>query len=269
MSSTQRVGTMRGLRPYIVKQLPWLLSPGSAGAAFSPTDIDNFYCWFDFSDTNYMFVDDGVTPVSSDMDFLYRVNDKAGGSVRLKQTGGTQVRPQYKLNLQNGFSSMYFASNNNRTITADTVFSMANTDDTSIFVVYSLNTIYGNHEQVWSTANGGSSTGYLLWCTIGQKMQFNQYVTIVNPSFTGIQMVNIITTASDSQAYVNSDLKVSTGTDTRKNADLLRISGRGDGANYKLLAGDYVCEFLYYKQALSDTDRQSIETYLNDKWEIY
>lgn len=53
--------------------------------------------WYDPSDLSTMFTDDGVTPVTTDGQAVYRINDKSGRGNHLRQAT-LSLRPLYKTN---------------------------------------------------------------------------------------------------------------------------------------------------------------------------
>lgn len=69
---------------------------GNAAPTWVPTDAAAIVNWWDFTDPSSMFTDDGTTPVSSDGDLVYRVNDKANGQHLYQTTAG--LRPVYRPN---------------------------------------------------------------------------------------------------------------------------------------------------------------------------
>jgi len=80
-----------------------MLSSYGAAPAWVPTDLADLEVWFDFSDPTTMFTDAGSTPVVSDGDLIYQINDKSGNGKNASQSTEAN-RPAYKTNIQNALS---------------------------------------------------------------------------------------------------------------------------------------------------------------------
>jgi hypothetical protein len=86
---------------------------------------------------------------------------------------------------------------------------------------------------------------------------------------TDFVVSSAIVSISEIQLHVNgnSATAISITDNLKVNSYYVDIGARYNGSsNY--FYGD-ICEIIAYNSALSDPDRQSVESYLNNKWAIY
>ena len=245
--------------------------PSSQAAAavstFVPTDVSNMILWYDFSDANYLFTDAGSTKVSSDGDAIYQANDKSGNGYHLVQaTAG--YRPLYKTNVQNSKSVARLDGSDDWMAWANTT---QRAQPNTYFSVWKANNAEGDacyiHDGQYSTSyrnallSNASATpdDYYLYATS------NWYTGDTFPKGSFVIACALFNGAS-SQLWQNaSDL--GTG-----NAGTASMAGLTLGARISThalpLDGDF-CELIWYNKALTDTERDNVFTYLNNKWAIY
>lgn len=232
-------------------------SQAASSAAFVPTDISGLGFWFDMSDADTMFTDNGSTKVSTDGDKIYRINDKSGNNYYLSQSTESK-RPLYKTNIKNGLS------------TASTIGVSAGEWSGNTFNPYST---------------GYSLFGVCYYTTTNQSIiaGFGVRNGAVNTSiynYGGIQIWSRAGTVSTNTWFILSyDLDTSANVTQYKNGTSVKTDDTGNVANAtscsifssefaNYLVG-YLAEVVCYSGILSSSDRASVETYLNNKWSIY
>jgi hypothetical protein len=210
--------------------------------SFSPPDITGLYAWYDADQLGLANND----PVSS-------WTDESGGGRHL-----TGTAPTFKTGIQVGKPGVLFDGTDDQltvTVGADTsrtLFIVAK--KTSAAADRVLFQLPGNLAELRAQI----TTGQWYW---------NSPVTNVGPGSdpaTDTAVVSlVVSSVSLMQGWVDGvagatfdpDNSVTTGT-------TLRLSGR----SASLFWDGYVFEMLVYDTALGTTDRQSVETYLLDKW---
>lgn len=244
----------------------------AASGITDPTDITGCLQWLDFSDANYMFTDAGTTKVSSDGDAIYQVNDKSGNNNHATQsTAGS--RPLYKTGIKNSLPVARFDGTDDFLDVPELIEQTLWT----LFVVYKgVNTLVASARQ--TTAPPAYGVGYGAGIMAGDKSYLwsgtgNSGVRV---TASGVDYSNFNITVGrlkdgDSALYCNG---VSKGTSTQTPAPYKGYNAvigmmRGNNSEFtRPFTGD-MAEIIWYDSSLSDTDRQSVETYLNNKWAIY
>lgn len=243
-----------------------IISPrGGAAPPFSPTDIAGLMVWIDFSDADTLFTDAGSTKVSSDGDAVYQANDKSGENGHaIQSTSG--YRPLYKTAIQNGLAACLFDGSDDHFIASNAI----ETTEWTILSVYK------------STTNGGLYiSGRNTSNTYGSGMR--TYATIQCGNNNGVYLIGEVSTdawhvvtgrmkSEDYAIYANGS-SIASGSGTVGGvytAYIPAIGGHvGSGAQYGGFVTGYIGEILMYNSSLSDTNRQAVEAYLNNKWNIY
>lgn len=229
----------------------------AASGITDPTDISGCLLWYDFSDANSLFTDDGVTNVSSDGDLIYRINDKSGNSNHGKQTT-EGYRPVYKTNIQNSKSIARFASDNidftSRLTTIRTayfVFSDADTgNDANRFLL-------GDTTYSWHRAYT-SSDGIRNYF----DSTYNYASVYVREGTVHRNGTSVSPVADAPLATIHITAVTTTG-------NLPANKFQGDRANtHRYWIGD-VAEIILYSGAHDDATRQMVENYANSKWSLY
>lgn len=226
----------------------------AAAGAFSPTDITGCLCWLDFSDADTLFTDAGTTKVSADAQLIYRANDKSGnGNNAIQKTEAR--RYVYKTGIQNGLSIA-------RNGTSFLLTGLTSTSGSYTFF-YAINRTGGN----WLF---DAATGRLVLATNNStKYSWNDGAWHdIAATTTGWQLLTYhFTSGGNGVIYKNgSSLGSAAYTATNIGGNVGLFADYGGGSN--IMTGD-AGEFLLYNSALSSADRQSVETYLNNKWAIY
>lgn len=241
----------------------------AGGSTFKPTDISGCKLWFDFADANTLFTDAGSTKVANDGDAIYRVNDKSGNSFNATQSTADN-RPKYKLNIQNGKSAGYGDANDFMSHS----YVLGAATDFTVFVVANFISLYnyrGATGSNWSSYNlhidtngivyAGTDVNNRIATSAGFVSAGTDYIFALKKS--GTSSGNLSLYKNGGGAVVNTG-KIAANPVSATTAifhilpDLTYIGG------YL-----YLYEIVVYNTALSDADRGTVQTYLNDKWAIY
>ena len=235
-----------------------------AGGAFSPTDITGCALWLDFSDADIMFTDAGSTKVVNDGDLIYQMNDKSGNSNHLTYTVN---KPAYKVNIQNGKSVGRWGASTGLE-TKDNLALSWGANLKTLFFVLSPTSWDSTSNWVFTTSTGFN---FLAWSWVIYDGGSRRWADSEGSSVC--QLINLYHTDNNANTYVlykDGSLQTPTFTSAGTidtNASKLRL-GEHQTITNRCFAGDFE-EVIIYDGALSDTNRQSVETYLNNKWAIY
>lgn len=248
--------------------------PGAIDGRTIPSfSLSNILLWYDFSDVSTLFTDAGITNVMADSDKIYQVNDKSGNGYNGTQTTEGS-RPLYKTAVKNGLSVGRFNGVSTTGSHFNITMSAASGSFTMISCFYDNITgaSYNNPRGIFDTEIGQliflrqtnvdlPTFGYYdgTYRNVGsiahQVWEINSWVLNANIS-TGYCFRN--------GEQIGSSLPYS----AKAIGGRVRLCAFQDTLSNYLLAAD-VCEVLLYSSALSDTNRQSVEAYLNSKWAIY
>ena len=222
-----------------------------------------------------MFTDAGTTKVSSDGQAIYQTNDKSGNGFNVAQATSSK-RPLYKTGIQNGLSVSYY-DGDDALLNASCEIVNANGSWTAFAVTKATNltSIHGVLTQDNSAATRlaqflryNTTTGYL------QSVTFNTvggvFVAGKSAYVDGFSILSAVRGTSAIIAYVNGSAGSSVGTTgtPKSGAAQLSVGQSVISATVDLMVG-YIGEVIVYNSALSDTDRGTVETYLNTKWTTY
>lgn len=230
----------------------------------NPTDITGCNLWLDFSDADTLYVDAGTTKVSADAQAIYQVNDKSGVGNHVIQA--TQdFRPTYKTNIKNGLSVGRWHMNRCGFYkTLDTPLSQPNT----IFAVTKVDTAEGSYCYI---IDGLSDARHaILSRTAMTPNGYYCHAGTVNGMYGGtfpkgsFFVVSWVVNGASSILYENGSQAV-TGNPGSNSLGAFNVGCRT--GLVESMVGDY-CELIVYNAALSDTERQTVENYLIDKWAI-
>lgn len=247
-----------------INQVRRLNSVPKAAAGILPTDIAGCKLWIDFSDATTLFTDAGSTPVSKDGDLIYQANDKSETGNYAYQTDSAK-RAQYKIGIQNGLSVarsesdkyMYigieFKGIVGATSGSYTMFFVLDTDNVLNRQIFGYYMTSDNQCRLHHYYNGGYGINY----------------TKVGTSYTGKQILSFhLVKGGGATLYRNGSLIGNTSFPENTNLSMYRCGFMANRIGNTPCPGDYD-EFIVYNSALNDSDRQSVETYLNNKWSIY
>lgn len=263
--------------------------------SFSPLSLSPAL-WLDASDASTLYTDSGLTTlVGADGDPVGGWMDKSGNAKNALQSNGTN-KPAYRTAVKNGKPIIRFdGTNDSLSFAASTAyFKFLHASQGTVFLVFQTNPSISNPNTLYTLLDNsalGTNVGYGLYYedrssqsrnnTIGSVggslATYNFSVTAANdqvPTGTWKCATNKLkgqdaTASNRSRFYINASLDSTvnslTGTNTANSTYNLMI---GSGQSSFYLNGD-IAEILIFSSALEDTDRSSVENYLNTKWGIY
>jgi hypothetical protein len=230
----------------------------ASASAWVPTDIAGCLCWLDFSDTDTMFTDAGSTKVSSDGNLVYQINDKSGNGKNAVQT--TEARRwAYYANIKNSLSVI-----RRSTSTAGYLLTGLTSTSGSYTFFFAVDRVTGAN-WIFDTKTGR----FVLATANSSKYSWNDgsWHDIASTTTGWQSIVYHFASGGNGTIYKNgSSLGYDAYTAKNIGSAVGLFSDYGGSANSFI--GD-AGEFILYDTALSDTDRGTVETYLNNKWAIY
>lgn len=274
--------------------MSFVINPYSfSSSSFQPTDVPNLGLWLDASDSSTLFQSfDGTTPAVSQNDPIGYWSDKSGNNRNFTNNGNTPTlnarRPLLKLATQNGKNTVFFDGVDDVLIRnafmynagAVTIFIASRTNASTTTVINraligesSSITVIDRYYPIFS--RGGLPLNYnklAAYIYIGGTTQLaptNQFGTAFN---TGA--FNIITAIDSGSSYTGFVNGVDGGTVayTRPPSANFTVAGLGSQiSNTGAPAGEMesnMCEVIVYTRALTTSERQTVEGYLQTKWGI-
>lgn len=237
-----------------------------------PTDIAGCKLWLDFADADTLFTDAGSTKVTTDGDLLYQVSDKSGNGYHAVQVTSA-LRPQYKTSIQNGLSAGYADTANSRYMGHS--YPLGAATDFTILAVYkyqSLGNYYGVFGSDWDSYVLHTSADGTSYAGVNST---SRIVTVANYIVANTNYISTLkkegSSAGNIRLYKNGGgVLVNTG----KIAPTPVSNNGGTIFSYRRATSGHamqgwIYEYIIYNTALSDDDRSKVETYLNNKWNIY
>ena len=238
-----------------------LSGAGDVVSAIDPDDIPDLVLWFK-ADAG-VFSDAGSTP-ANDSDTVQQWNDQSGNAIHASQaTGGT--RPTYRTNQINGLPAIDFASSKWMSFTEQSV------TDFTLFVVMKQ-----GPASAIKTAIGGTNNTSKINLQFQNGAAAGGYNLINrNPTVTSFEEEPV---ADYIQACVRSGStattlrvdEVDTGTPGPASASL-GVSHLGTWVNTGTptdFLNGLIAEVILYDAELSDTDRDTVEAYLREKYAL-
>lgn len=243
-------------------------------AAFAPSDITSLALWLDAND---------IPPVA-DATAISSWTDRSGNSRHAAQASGTK-QPLYKLAIQNGMPAVRFDATDDCLTTA--AINLASTAGLTIFVVFtaasgttrmlveSSATVVSN-EGAFSFArltgntieasHNGNAGAAVSWTTTAATAHTVPVIASAVYDFTLGSTEEIVGWINDGNR-AGTKPAAGNNTDTGYGNHVFNIGARNNGASIPL--GGDIFEIVFYASALSDYDRGRVETYLNEKWDVY
>ena len=247
----------------------------AGGGAFSPDDLANLTAWYDADDISTLWTTSArSTQVASLNDPVGAWDDKSGNAYHLLQTSAG-ARPTYKTT-----AGIYFDGASTQYVFDSTARDSVNLDG-SYFFVY-------NHASGTSGSgftNSSNANAIYYGGVDGRHPTVGVYA-YMRTRTSGLGYVEDIQTFADFDDGANhvasfqldtTDAEVwndgsTQGTDTDWIGDVRNLNRICIGALIRSTISGYitahVMEAIYYDVVLSDTDRQSVESYLTTKWSI-
>lgn len=245
----------------------------STPSAVVPTDIANLGLWLDASD-DASFTYSSGTSVS-------QWNDKSGNNRHFTQA--TATNQPTRTGTVNGKRIVSFDGSNDW-MTGGDVLDLG-TSNLTVFAVVKVN-IPANNNVIIGKYKVTPADGSWLLYEIASKLE-----TIFDPGTLNVTDSATLTTTTDTKCVgviidraagtvTQRVSKATNGTNTftpdsassRNTATSVYIGGLRDSADTGMFAGywlnGYLCELVVYQQALGTTDRNSLEAYFYDKWNL-
>ena len=249
-----------------------LSRPAAAAAAgFVPTDLASLTAWYDFSDAATMFVDAGSTPVSSDGDYIWQINDKSISGFNLVREDANSM-PTYRTNVFGSLSAGLWApavAGQGDGLARNATDVQKGSDEHTIFAVRT--TADNTTGQI--TVDAG------LVCVL--SIAFAVPIATTNPSWE--------TDTNGGGALTLDELVILTHHFKNTPALELFVNGVTDGPHtaglyagvtestylrlghvsvWQSWSNGYFAEVLYFNDALSVTDLNIVGEYLAAKWGV-
>lgn len=237
------------------------------GAPWTPASISGCKLWIDFSDTDTLFTDAGSTKVSSDGDAIYQANDKSGLNNHLTQsTSG--YRPLYKVNIQNSLSASLYDGADDNLIRGDSLGLSGSPLMTVIIVAKDV----GDDGYYFTIGTGtGGIIGFAN--TGGSSYRYgngNEIFGAASFADTSIgSWVRKATTYAGQEYYHNGSSLSATGSSSGTSTPTVPNDNTQIGYLGAAAPGAYIMEVIVYSGVLSTANRQTVEVYLNNKWNVY
>jgi hypothetical protein len=239
------------------------------GSFVNPLSISGLQLWLDASDASTLFdATTGGSLVAADGG-VARWEDKSGNARHATQ--GTEAnRPLRKTAQQNGLDALSFDGSNDRMVLSSITIPASH----SVFQVYQRNTSGIQSFGLASTSGAGSPPYPSLWFTDNILYQVSNADFTTHGTAntnTGYFLVSTIRNGTTSVllrrngadvASVTTGAGVTSAASGSWNAIAVRDAGFQNRHTGNL------CEIIVYDSALSDTNREAVETYLLAKWGI-
>lgn len=237
-----------------------------------PLTISGLQLWLDASDSSTLFnATAGGSLVTTDGAAVARWADKSGNNRHATQTT-SNARPLLKTAIKNGRNVLRFDGTNDiltstcsiSGFTSATVFGVFKRTGTLIGASFGYAAtpaaglrLYG--ENGYPVSFDGRPTG---------SSAFSSSVAVAGQS-TNFVLAGGICTTTNMTAYLNGTASASTNVSistiiAQNRTDIGALNPPGQN----FCSGDY-SEILIYNSALTTTQRQQVETYLNSKWALY
>ena len=227
--------------------------------SFSPVDFEGLYFWLK-SDTGVTF-SEGTT-----VDYWY---DQSENSFVFGTSGGG---PQLVSNELNGYPAVVFNGTNDRISLGGSSPGLG-----TWFLVYKVNNITSGGS-IFMTYGGIYNESYcvdptqteLLWVHQAEHKECS-YPAVIGDGVYTVASITFNTLGNISAIYENGALRTSCDNINFLNLGTTHIAyGQPPGTGTNSYVPLSLVEMVYYKENyLSDSDRQTVESYLNSKYSIY
>lgn len=223
---------------------------------FDPRDIDDLLCWYD-ADALEGF---------SDGDPVDTWDDESGNDIDITASSGD--RPTYETDVQNGLPGVYF-DNSNRIDDTDGFAQGTQSQPNTIFVVHSIDN--GSSRCFVFDGNGADDDttkrhalivnddpdDISLWSD--SYVHYENYGTPYGPI-----IATCLFDSPDTTLWVDGDEKAS-GDSGNHDFDEICVGERRQGGDNH---DGHIFELLAYGRDLTTEEREDVEDYLSDKWDI-
>lgn len=233
--------------------------------AFTPTSVTSatILGWYDFSDASTVY----LTSTSIDS-----IQDKSGAQDAglIQDADGTRpelVTGQNSLNVAD-FTPLQYDGLYDDGFTGFTEV----TDEFSVFVVVKFDNVADGETVLECSDNTNYNRGLILYAYASALVFRPDGANEATAAFTNTSTYVIfsgVNTPSTRTYYINGQLQNTNNTTQNMTAAPTRLllGTLADGATFAF--DGKIGEVLIYKGAISEAERVLLETYLNNKWEIY
>ena len=248
------------------RRRPRWSAPSSGGSSFSPTQIAGLQAWWDASDSS---------TITSSSSAVSQWRDKSGNARHLAQATGSK-QPLTATDSINGLNVLKFDGVDDIMTTSSFIYGLG---ACTVFVVCK-GASQGSDHRIVAEGSTGSTTP--MYCPLG-----NGATTVTRERFFIRDNASTQTTAEGTAVFLDSVPKISCFKDTGSavtlylnstsdatvasytrsttTLDTLAIGALKRTTESNWFVGD-IAEIIVYNTALSDANRDLVETYLYAKW---
>ena len=233
---------------------------GTCATSFSPLSLSGLKLWLDANDISTMFTNSGcTTPVASNNEAIGCWTDKSGNSNNLTQSSGGAM-PHYLTNQLNSKAVVGFNGSSVFNFSTLSGFSSGNFSTFFIFKKNSTATgvLFGNSGNAADLQNYSDGTTH-----------FHNGITWVSSNtgqITSYSLLEVLYNGTNASFYLNGALISSVAISDSNNFPFNQMG-------YRSQTGDYlnggIAEVVVYNSVLSTSDRQNVESYLNNRYHVY
>ena len=239
-------------------------------SVFTPATISGLQLWLDAADSSTLFnATAGGSLVTTDGAAVARWADKSGNNRHATQTTAN-ARPILKTSIKNGRNVLRFDGTNDILTSTCSISGFASA---TVFGVFKRTGTF-----IGASLGYSGSAGLRLYGENGYPVYFDGRPTgssafsssvAVAGQSTNFVLAGGICTTTNMTAYLNGTAAASTNVSistiiAQNRTDIGALNPPGQN----FCSGDY-SEILIYNSALTTTQRQQVETYLNSKWALY
>ena len=257
-------------------------------SVFTPNLISGLQLWLDAADSSTLFdATAGGNLVTTDGSAVARWADKSGNNRHATQ-GTANARPLLITSVKNGRNIARFDGSNDF---LRTISSFSSPTNASVFIVSRSNTWFNSSSYRSPFAHGykestSTTTGIIPISITGTSFQDWSYNNInsmgsgylasrlprassTNYNLSDYRLYSVLLGPTTTRVFLNG-VRSSTLREVAGNIQSFTDTATvgWSGGYVEFWNGD-ICEIIYYDSALTTTQRQSVETYLNSKWAIY
>lgn len=251
---------------------------------FLPTDLSNLVVWLDATKGLYDATSGG-SAVSADSATVARWEDQSGNGNHMTQSDSAS-RPTLKTAIQNSLNVLRWDGNKTR-MSCSNLGLFNNVPGASVFAVRKWSSSPTTERGIFYASTnssdvvrvylgGGLASGKAF--AGGRRLDANTLQRVdsaANVSTSSFELEGAILDYANSDIYLytnallsNSSTSFQTdGNSQANNSKYIGVGGSVPSAGYGIV-GD-IAECIVYNRALTESERKSVENYLNAKWSIY
>jgi hypothetical protein len=245
----------------------------SRNPPFTPTSLSGLTAWWDASDSATLFDADSGGSASAADGEVGRLEDKSGNNRHFTQATSAN-RPTRKTSQQNGLDVLRFDGTNDRMTTSFIFLSLFNSSSGSAFIVAKALSVATNNANPYENASvlseGSAGHGFVTLRSNDTASAFGYDSTFRTATLSYVpgnwKVFATTHNGSDLAVSINEASASTTALSTRTFTNFTMLLG-ANATLEKFLDGD-VGEIITYNVALSESDRNSVISYLMAKWGI-